>query len=678
MIISNIQIIKTYFISKYICKHQKLNTLPYLHTPILSMITQKTIHEIIETAKIEEVVGDFVSLKKRGVNLLGLCPFHNEKTPSFNVNPTRNIYKCFGCGKGGDPVSFLMEHDNLTYPEALRYLAQKYNIEIEESTPSPEYQASLQENESLYIINQYAGKYFTDQLFQTDIGKSVGLGYLKKRGFREDTIKKFDLGFSSAERDGFTRKAVKEGYNIELMRKVGLTTASDNDFFRNRVIFPIHSLSGKLAAFAGRILTTDAFGPKYLNSPESEIYNKSKTLYGLFQAKQSIRKHDECILVEGYTDVISLHQGGVENVVASSGTSLTIEQIRLIKRYTQNILILYDGDPAGIKAAVRGIELIVEQDANVKIALLPDKHDPDSFFKEKGHTGFLEYLNENKKDFLLFRLELASKEIANDPIRKSAFIREMIETLAKIPDAIKRAVYVKECSLQLKIKESLLVNEINKLLVKNISDRRNKIPQPAEAAEEDLKISAKEGDFPEAKESTSNHFPQEKDLIRVLMKYCDRIFEDESGMSVSQYIYDNVKDILEYFDTEFYKQIILDLKLKLDNAESIDPDYYLKNPDEKIKQFAIDIFNDRYTYSPNWKKALQTQKDPEDNYKNDCINTTRILKYRKFARISEEYSNKLKGKTSEEEEEVTKILKVQIKLQKLKSEMGDLLNYVVF
>lgn len=640
------------------------------------MITQKTIHEIIETAKIEEVVGDFVTLKKRGANLLGLCPFHNEKTPSFNVNPARNIYKCFGCGKGGDPVSFLMEHDNLNYPEALRYLAQKYNIEIEESIPSPEYQASLQESESLYIINQYAGKYFTDQLFQTDIGKSVGLGYLKKRGFREDTIKKFDLGFSSAERDGFTRKAVKEGYNIELMRKVGLTTVSDNDFFRNRVIFPIHSLSGKLAAFAGRILTTDAFGPKYLNSPESEIYNKSKTLYGLFQAKQSIRKHDECILVEGYTDVISLHQGGVENVVASSGTSLTIEQIRLVRRYTQNILILYDGDPAGIKAAVRGIELIVEQDLNVKIVLLPDKHDPDSFFKEKGHTGFLEYINENKKDFFLFRLELASNEIANDPIRKLAFIREMTETLAKIPDAIKRAVYVKECSLKLNIKESLLINEINKLLIKNITDRKNKKSEQVEPEIEGVELSDSEHDFPEAKESTSNHFAQEKDLIRVLMKYCDKIFEEENEVSVPQYLYDNTKDILDNFDSAFYKQIILDLKTKLDNSETIHPDYYLKNPDDKIKQFAIDIFNDRYTYSPNWKKALQTQKDPEDNYKNDCTNTVRILKYRKFARVCEEYPSKLKEATSEEE--VTRLLKIQIKYQELRSQMGDLLNYVVF
>lgn len=640
------------------------------------MITQKTIHEIIETAKIEEVVGDFVSLKKRGVNLLGLCPFHNEKTPSFNVNPTRNIYKCFGCGKGGDPVSFLMEHDNLTYPEALRYLAQKYNIEIEESTPSPEYQASLQESESLYIINQYAGKYFTDQLFQTDIGKSVGLGYLKKRGFREDTIKKFDLGFSSAERDGFTRKAVKEGYNIELMRKVGLTTASDNDFFRNRVIFPIHSLSGKLAAFAGRILTTDAFGPKYLNSPESEIYNKSKTLYGLFQAKQSIRKHDECILVEGYTDVISLHQGGVENVVASSGTSLTIEQIRLIKRYTQNILILYDGDPAGIKAAIRGIELIVEQDVDVKIALLPDKHDPDSFFKEKGHTGFLEYLNKNKKDFFFYRLQFVFQDIANEPSRKSAFVNEMIHTLAKIQDSSKRAIYVKECAEQLKINEKILYDGSNTLLANKIHEYKNKIREVNKTDTEDLKVEDTEYKSPQLREYTLDHLPQEKDLIRVLIKYGDKIYDEESGLTVPQYLYDNINDILEYFDSEFYKQIILDLKTKLDNSETIHPDYYLKNPDEKIKQFAIDLFNDRYIYSPNWKKALQTQKDPEDNYKNDCTNTVRILKYRKFARVCEEYPSKLKEATSEEE--VTRLLKIQIKYQELRSQMGDLLNYVVF
>ncbi len=640
------------------------------------MISQKSIQEIIETAKIEDIVGDFVSLKKRGVNLLGLCPFHNEKSPSFNVNPTRNIFKCFGCGKGGDSINFLMEHEGISYPDALRYIADKYKIEIEETTASAEQQANLLEGESLYIINQYAIKYYTDQLFQTDMGKSVGLGYFKQRGFREDTIKKFDLGFSSAERDGFTRKAVKDGYNIELLRKVGLTTASDNDFFRNRVIFPIHNLSGKVAAFAGRILTKEASGPKYLNSPESEIYNKSKTLYGLFHAKQAIRKHDECMLVEGYTDVISLHQGGIENVVASSGTALTIDQIRLIRRYTQNILILYDGDVAGIKAAVRGIELIIEQDANVKIVLLPDNHDPDSFFTEKGHTGFHEYIQKNKKDFLLFRLDLAAKEIADDPIKKSAFIREIVQTLAKIPDSIKRSVYVKECSLQLRIDEKIIINETNKLLVKNISEKKIAKESPTQRPNEDIYGEPTPVIFPEEKPNIQNHLPQEKDLVRVLIQFGDKIFEEESGLTVAQYIFKNISDIIENFDDPFYKRVIIDAKSALDSGLSLTPEYFIQHKDEQIRQEAFGVFNEEFTYSPNWKKALQTQKEPEENYKLDSILVVRMLKYRKFSKACNEIKHNLKKEITPDEE--IKLLKMNMKLQEMKAELGKTMNIVIF
>ena len=639
------------------------------------MISQNSIQEIIETAKIEDIVGDFVSLKKRGVNLLGLCPFHNEKTPSFNVNPTRNIYKCFGCGKGGDSVSFLMEHESLSYPDALRYIANKYKIEIEETKPSAEQQANQLEGESLYIINQYAVKYYTDQLLQTDIGKSVGLGYFKQRGFREDTIKKFNLGFSSAERDGFTRKAVKEGYNIELLRKVGLTTATDNDFFRNRVIFPIHSLSGKIAAFAGRILTKEASGPKYLNSPESEIYNKSKTLYGLFHAKQAIRKHDECMLVEGYTDVISLNQGGIENVVASSGTSLTIDQIRLIRRYTQNILILYDGDMAGIKAAVRGIELIVEQDANVKIVLLPDNHDPDSFFKEKGHTGFLEYVDANKKDFLLFRLGIAAKEIENDPVKKSAFIREMVQTLAKIPDSIKRSVYIKECALQLKIDERILVNETNKLLLKNLSDKKAAREFPPEPKEDSAFPDDTHVVYPEKKQSVQNHEHQEKDLVRVLMKFSDKIFDENVGLTVAQYIVKNISDILDKFDVPLYQKIITDVQQAIESNIIPGPDYFLKHEDETIRQEAYGVFNERYTYSPNWKKPLQTQKDPEDNFKNDSLFVVRMLKLMKVNRLIKELSRKLQEAASEEE--IDQQQKLIMKLHQLRNDLNEHFKIVI-
>ncbi|MCI5080604.1 MAG: DNA primase, partial [Saprospiraceae bacterium] len=348
------------------------------------MITQKSVQEILETAKVEDVIQDFVNLKRRGVNMIGLCPFHNEKTPSFTVSPAKNIYKCFGCGKAGNPVQFLMDHENLSFPEALRWLAQKYGIEIEEKQVSQEVIEERQRLDSLYIVNKFARDFFAEQLFETDRGKSVGLSYFKQRGFREDIIRKFGLGYSPAQSDLLTVTAKQKGYNIDLMKEVGLTSKYGRDFFRDRVMFTIHNLSGKVIGFGGRILQKDVKAPKYINSPETEIYNKSKVLYGAFFAKTAIRKQDECILVEGYTDVISLHQDGIENVVASSGTSLTVDQIRLVKRYTQNIKILYDGDKAGIKAALRGLDLVLAQDMNVKVVLLPEGEDPDSYLQGVG------------------------------------------------------------------------------------------------------------------------------------------------------------------------------------------------------------------------------------------------------------------------------------------------------
>lgn len=640
------------------------------------MISQKSVQEILDTVRVEDIVGEFVNLKKRGINLIGLCPFHGEKTPSFNVNPGRNIYKCFGCGKGGDSVNFLMEHENLSFYEALKYIAAKYNIEIEETQLSPELINENLEKDSLYIINQFAEGYYTNQLFETDLGKSVGLGYFKQRGFREDTIKKFNLGYATADRDDLTRNAVSKGYNIELLRKIGLTTQSDNDFFRSRVIFPIHNLTGKIAAFAGRILSSESHGPKYLNSPESDIYQKSKILYGLFFAKNAIRKEDECMLVEGYTDVISLHQGGVENVVASSGTSLTPEQIRLIKRYTNNILILYDGDAAGIKAALRGIELIIEQDCNVKIVLLPDKHDPDSFIKELGHSAFLEYISQNKKDFIIFRLSLAAKEIGDDPVKKTAFVREIIQTLAKIPDTIKRSVYVKECSLQLKIDERVIINETNKLITQNITKTRQENKEKQQESYESVVAQDTDPSFTEQRNTSLTHELQEKDVVRVLIKFGHLPFSDDTVLTISQFITNNVIDIINDFDNKNCQLILNDAIDNIKLGVIHDTAYYLQHPDPIFKDTAIDVLTSQYAYSENWKKALQTQKNPEENHKNDAIQSVRILKYRKITRMCKENSEKITK--LQDENEVIKLLHVQQSLQQLRAILAKELNIVIF
>jgi len=436
------------------------------------MIQQKTIAEIFETAKIEDVVGDYVNLRRRGVNMIGLCPFHNEKTPSFTVSPTKGIYKCFGCGKGGNSVNFVMEHEQFSYPEALRHLAKKYGIEIEEKKLTPEQDLERQKRDSLFIINDFAVNYFHDNLIQSDIGKSVGLSYFKERGFREETIKKFQLGFAFEKKDDLTLKMVNKGYNIDLLKSVGLTTQYGRDFFRNRVQFPIHNLSGKVIGFGGRILITDKKQPKYINTPESEIYNKSRVLYGIYFAKKSIRQEDNCLLVEGYTDVVSLSQAGVENVVASSGTSLTVGQIQLIKRYTPNITILYDGDAAGVKAALRGLDLVLEQDMNVKVVLLPEGEDPDSYVQSVGTEKFKEYIKENAADFILFKTNLILKETANDPIKRAELIKDIVESIARIPDPIKRSVFVRECANLMQMSEQILIDAANKAVMRLVKNKQ--------------------------------------------------------------------------------------------------------------------------------------------------------------------------------------------------------------
>ena len=431
------------------------------------MIDQPTIDRILDAANIVDVVSEFVTLRKRGINYVGLCPFHTDKTPSFYVSPAKNICKCFACGEGGTAVHFIMKHEQLNYFDALRYLAKKYNIEIQERELTDKEKQRKSDRESMLIVNSWAQQYFTTQLYEHVEGKTIGLRYFAERGFREDTIRKFQLGYSLDKRDALYKEATKNGYKKEFLEKTGLVIAYDNggvnDRFRGRVIFPVHTLSGKVVAFGGRVLKKDEKTAKYVNSPESEIYHKSNELYGIYFAKQAIVKEDRCFLVEGYTDVISMHQAGIENVVASSGTALTQGQIRLIHRFTSNITVLYDGDAAGIKAALRGIDLLLEDGMNVKVVLLPDGEDPDSFARKHNASQFSEFIKQSETDFIRFKTRLLLDDAGNDPIKRSSLITDIIRTVAIIPDNIARSIYIRECSAMMEIDEQVLLNEVNKI-----------------------------------------------------------------------------------------------------------------------------------------------------------------------------------------------------------------------
>ncbi|MEW5674920.1 DNA primase [Flavobacterium enshiense] len=450
------------------------------------MISQNTIETVFETARVEEVIGDFVQLKRAGSNLKGLSPFSNEKSPSFMVSPVKQIWKDFSSGKGGNAVTFLMEHEHFSYPEAIRYLAKKYNIEIEETEITDDAKAEANEKESMYLVSEFAQKYFHSTLLNTDEGKAIGYSYFKERGFTKDTIEKFGLGYSPEAWDAFTMEALGKGYKLEYLDKTGLTIVKEDkqfDRFKGRVMFPIQSMSGRILGFGGRILTNDKKAAKYVNSPESEIYHKSKVLYGIYHAKQSIAKLDNCFLVEGYTDVIQLHQAGIENVVASSGTALTPDQIRLVNRLTRNITVLFDGDAAGLRASIRGIDLILEEGMNVKVCTFPDGEDPDSFAKKTPYDELVVYLNDNAMDFIQFKASLLMKEAKNDPIKKAELIRDMVTSVSKIPDKIKREIYIQECSRIMDISEDVLFNTLAQLLHKDIQEAGKKLRTEQKAFE---------------------------------------------------------------------------------------------------------------------------------------------------------------------------------------------------
>lgn len=618
------------------------------------MITKDTIQTIIESSRIEEVVGDFVRLQRRGHNFQGLCPFHNEKTPSFVVSPAKGIYKCFGCGKAGNSVNFIMEHENLSYPDALRWLAKKYNIEIKEENLSKEALEVQSERESLFAVNSFAQKTFSEILFNTDEGKSVGLSYFKKRGLSNDIIEKFNLGYCLEEWDGFTKRAVVSGYQLEYLEKTGLTTTSNGkhfDKFRGRIIFPIHNISGRVIGFGGRILSNDKKTAKYLNSPESEIYHKSSSLYGIYLAKNSITNKDNCYLVEGYFDVISMYNAGIQNVVASSGTSLTTEQIRMIRRYTKNITILYDGDSAGIKASFRGIDMILKEGLNVSALLFPDGEDPDSFVQKNRSEHVEEYLKTNTKDFITFKTEILIDEVKDDPFKKAELIKDIVASIALIPDPISRSMFIQKCSSTLNVEESLVANELNKQVRSNNADESQ---HKAEIRESDVNIKSEE--IKEVSIELDHDEAKEKEIVRLLLNYGNLNIEMEVDdnkkreIPLSHFVIGSIEDDELEFKNKLYNDIYNTYKEHITNGKTIDYGYFTNNQDNKIATLAIDLIADEYTLSPKWeeKHKIFTKKE-EDDLTHTINNAIILFKLSKIEEICQTLTEELKNAQSDED-----------------------------
>ena len=612
------------------------------------MIDQATIDRIMDAAQIYDVVSDFVTLRKRGVNYVGLCPFHDDKTPSFSVSPAKNLCKCFACGKGGNPVHFIMEHEQLTYPEALRYLARKYGIEIKERELNDEERQAQSERESLFIVNQFARDYFKDILLHHAEGRSIGMAYLHSRGFRDDIIEKFQLGYSTDSHDALAQEALKKGYKQEYLLKTGLCYETEDhrlrDRFWGRVIFPVHTLSGKVVAFGGRVLASATKGVKvkYVNSPESEIYHKSNELYGIYFAKQAIVKQDRCYLVEGYTDVISMHQSGVENVVASSGTALTPGQIRMIHRFTSNMTVLYDGDAAGIKASIRGIDMLLEEGMNIKVCLLPDGDDPDSFARKHNSTEFRQFIAEHETDFIRFKTGLLMEDAGNDPIKRAGLISNIVQSISVIPEAIVRDVYIKECAQLLHVEDRLLVSEVAKRREKEIqrkneqrdrerrqnaaaTDNGTEVPPPV--ADETTPSSTTGNDNYVSFIPTTDHAEQafyqyERQILQMVIRYGELVMcnmEDENGnqvpVTVIEYVVNDLKQDELAFHNPLHRQILNEAAEHLKQQPGFVAErYFLAHPDPAISQLSTELVSDRYQLSKYHSKYQKIVNDEERLY----------------------------------------------------------------
>nr|WP_320057487.1 DNA primase [uncultured Bacteroides sp.] len=621
------------------------------------MIDQATIDRILDAAQIVDVVSEFVTLRKRGVNYVGLCPFHNEKTPSFSVSPAKGLCKCFSCGKGGNAVHFIMEHEQMSYYEALKFLAKKYNIEIKERELTSEEKQAQSARESMFIVNSFARDYFQSILKNHIDGRSIGLAYFRQRGFRDDTIEKFQLGFSTEQHDALAQEAAKKGYQKEFLVKTGLCYETDEgrlrDRFWGRVMFPVHSLSGKIVAFGGRVMSTENKKlAKYVNSPESEIYHKSSELYGIYFAKQAIVKQDRCFLVEGYTDVISMHQSGIENVVSSSGTSLTAGQIRLIHRFTNNITVLYDGDMAGIKASIRGIDMLLEEGMNIKVVLLPDGDDPDSFARKHNATDFQAYISAHEVDFIRFKTNLLLDDAGKDPIKRAELIGDIVRSISVIPEAIIRSVYMKECSQLLRVEEKLLVAEVAKLKEKQAEKENkptsyNQSPTPSNGnvppppTEEGI-TPPYESFIPQEGKEGQEFYKFERLIIKTIIRYGEKIMcetTNEEGkevpVSVIAYIINDLKQDDLTFHNPLHRRILAEAAVHMNDEGFRAERYFMSHPDQEISRLSAELLSNRYQLSKGQKMATDEERlfevvpDFIINFKNAIVNAE--LKHIMFA-----------------------------------------------
>ena len=675
------------------------------------MIAQQTIQQILSRIDIIEIVGGFVKLKKRGVNYLGLCPFHNEKSPSFTVSPVKEIYKCFGCGRSGNTISFLMEHEKYSYTEALRWLAAKYNVEIEEKELSPELRQQQQVAESLFIINGFAQKFFSDVLFNSEEGQDIGLSYLKERGFGEEIIRKFQIGYSPDQRDHFARAALTAQYNLDYLQKSGLVVVRDDrpmDNYRGRIIFPVHNQTGKVIGFGARIIKTNDRAPKYINTPENEIYVKSKILYGSWMARQAIDKQDECLLVEGYTDVVSLHQAGIENVVASGGTSLTIDQLRLIKKYTNHLTIIYDGDGAGIKAALRGLDMALEESLDVKLVLIPDKEDPDSYVRKLGAAAFREFVAANKKDFILFQLEVALKDVGGDSNKKAGVVNQVAETISKInkaEDFTRQQDYIRQCAELLRIEETGLHHLVNKFIRERVAKQESKAAAGgargalgatglAGAAGDGMEFGmgavgvdgleagvagGATGEAPSMDEETLSLLykdeQKERGMIRALLEFGLRSWDDSSR--VADYILLQCLDYYDMLDNKHLVQILEIYKGWYEQGLEPTSKNFLYHEDQQLSTLAVSIMDlGGDDLSQNWKDHFEGKIATRDElYKEDVLSTMGYLKLRKIKRLMEMNQKDLeKPHTSEEQ---LMLIQTHIHLKQLEKELLQHLGTVI-
>ena len=662
------------------------------------MIHKSTIDAVFETIRIEEVIGDFVQLKKSGSNFKGLSPFSDERTPSFMVSPVKQIWKDFSSGKGGNAIAFIMEHEHFTYPEAIKYLAKKYNIEIEETEQTDEQKEQANERESMYLVNEYANTFLQETLLTTQIGKAIGLSYFKERGFTEETIKKFNLGYSPDQWDAFTKAAIKNGYKLEFLEKTGLTIVkeSDNpgedkktfDRFKGRVMFPIKSLSGRVLGFGGRILTSDKKAAKYLNSPESEVYNKSKVLYGIYHAKQSIAKEDNCFLVEGYTDVIQFHQTGVTNVVSSSGTALTPDQIRLISRLTKNITVLFDGDAAGMRASIRGIDLILEQGMNVRVCTFPDGEDPDSFAKKNSLEELTTYLADNAQDFIRFKASVLQEESKSDPIKKAELVRDMVMSIAKIPDVIKREIYVQECSRIMDISEEVLFNTLAQIRNTELKEQR----KSEKTKPQSLEIVTSKS---KAQKKVNGQYELERKIIEILLLYGEKeeefedliLKENEDGelflepelhtAKVFEKIFLDLQDDEIEFTDETFKNVYTTLISELNLEEKFEIQHFMNRTSPEIASVLTEIMmNEEKHALHRWddKEIYVKQKDwTVAQYVSDTIlNLRRFLITQKI----EELSNAIKS-PEQDDQDTSETMQDVMDYISLKKILSEKLNRVV-